>query len=188
MSLMSKSLTGVLVVGVAVLVAVGFMRPNDALESGEKAPTFSAAGSDGKNHTLASLTAKGPAFLYFIKDGCPVNAEAVVYMNRLADAYKGKATFVGVINTDKSGYERWNKTYKSPITVLYDPDMKIIRSYKANASPWVIEVSKDGTIGQVWKGYSSKALGEIGSKLASAGGVRPVNIDLKGAPGSMTFG
>lgn len=179
---------GVLVVGVAVLVAVGFMRPNDALESGEKAPTFSAPGSDGKTHTLASLTAKGPAFLYFIKDGCPVNAEAVVYMNRLADAYKGKATFVGVINADKSGYERWNKTYKSPMPVLLDPDLKIIRSYKASASPWVVEVTKDGTIGQVWKGYSSKSLGEIGTKLASAAGVKPAQVDLKGAPGSMTFG
>ncbi|MBW7928597.1 MAG: peroxiredoxin, partial [Fimbriimonadaceae bacterium] len=75
-----------------------------------------------------------------------------------------------------------------PIPVLFDPSLKIIHSYKAAASPWVVEVAKDGTIGQVWKGYSSKSLGEIGTKLASAAGVKPVQVDLKGAPGSMAFG
>jgi peroxiredoxin len=155
---------------------------------GSEAPDFSAKGTDGKTHTLNSLSQKGDVFLYFISETCPVNADAVKYYNRLSAAYKGKATFVGVINGDEKVYKAWQKTYKSPFTVLYDPDLKIIRSYKANASPWMIQVSKTGKIAKVWPGYSTPALKEINAALAKAGGTKVAKVDLKGAPADMAFG
>src|SRR5688572_20248073 len=107
---------------------------------GTKAAAFTAKDMAGKTHTLSSLMKKGPVVLYFIKHDCPVNAEVVKYYNGVAGAYKGKASFVGVINGDKATASTWAAKFKPTYPVLLDPEMKIIRSYEAQMSPWATMV------------------------------------------------
>lgn len=168
------------------LLIAGFQNPQSKV--GTAAPNFKAMGSDGKSHTLASLTEKGPVFLYFIQATCPINAEAVKYFNRIAEAYKGKVSFVGVIDGEKEEYDTWQSKFKAPYTVLLDPDMKIIKSYGALRSPWGILVDKDKKIAKVWTGYSKGQIDEMSASIAGAGKVAKVKIDTSGAPDMATAG
>jgi peroxiredoxin Q/BCP len=171
----------------AIAAATAMMGSQGVWKAGDRAPDFTAIDTNGKSHTLTSLLAQGDVFLYFISDTCPINAQAVKYFNRLSAAYKGKAQIIGVINTDKKGYAAWQKTFKAPFPVLLDPKLKVIRSYKANASPWMVQV-KDKKIARVWAGYSGPYLKEINEAMATAGDAAVAKVDFGGAPADYQFG
>jgi peroxiredoxin len=166
-------------------IAVG-LQGQQIAKAGDRAPDFSAAGSDGKTHTRASLTKEGPVFLYFIQDGCPVNDDALPHFKRLQEAYKGRARIVGVYDGDARAFARWNQTQKVPFLVLYDPQMTVIKAYKARRSPWAIQVNPDGRIGNVWAGYSRGELEKLSKAMAGKGAV--ARVDFKGAPANVTYG
>lgn len=172
---------------VIALIAAAAVVGQAGLKVGNVAPAFSAAATDGKTHSLQSLTGEKDVFLYFISESCPVNAQAFKYYERLSKAYAGKARLVGVINADAAGYKAWAKQFKASFPVLYDPDLKIIRAYKANASPWMVQVS-GGKVKQVWTGYSGPYLKQMSTAMASAGAVEVAKVDFSGAPADFMFG
>lgn len=181
-----KLISAASIAAVVGLSLAGFGTPQSKV--GKTASDFKATGSDGKQHTLSSLTAKGPVFLYFIKTTCPVNAEAVKYFNRVAAGYKGKVAFVGIIDGEKEEYQTWQAKFKAPYTVILDPDMKIIKSYDALRSPWGVLVGQDKKIAKVWDGYSVGQLNDIAASIAGAGKVAAVKIDTAGAPNNAAAG
>lgn len=181
--------TGVLFALLASVAVVGFaLSRQETMRRGDKAPAFAGAAANGQNLTLSGLLAKGPVVLYFIKEDCPVNAEAIRYYNRLATGYGGKSRLVGVINADKKGYAAWARRFKPTFPVMLDPSLKVIRGYKAQASPWTVEVARDGKVANVWPGYSTKELKEINGRLALAAGAPVAKVDLSGAPSGSAFG
>jgi peroxiredoxin len=151
---------------------------------GAVAAGFTAPGSDGAEHTLASLTEDGPVFLYFIQMTCPVNNDAVPYFKRLSEAYEGR--LVGVFDGDERSFVRWQREHDVPFLVLFDPDMKIIREYDAKRSPWVVEVARDGSVANVWPGYSAPDLDKISGRMAAGGEVAAVSF--AGAPADTQYG
>lgn len=175
--------------GIAAVAAMFVFRaPAMAQKVGGKAPDFKATGSDGKSYTLKSFTGKKPTLFYFIGATCPVNAQAVKYFNRVAEAYKGSVNFIGVIDGDKAAYTTWNKQFKAPYVVLLDPNQKIIGAYGAERSPWAVLVDSKGTITKIWTGYSAKQITEIGGALATASKVTAKKLDVAGAPDSPRAG
>jgi peroxiredoxin len=154
----------------------------EAQKIGSAAPAFSAKGTDGKTHTLASLSKRGPVVLYFIKDGCPVNHRAAPFLTKLTNAYGANANVVGVFNGDTGGAKNWAKQYGAKYLILADKDYKIIRSYKAVYSPWLIHVGKDGKIAKVYEGASPANLAKVNEVVASAAGAKLASIDFSGAP------
>ncbi len=173
----------------AALVMASVLSTGQAmLKPGSQAGEFSAKGTDGKTHTLKSVTATGPVFFYFIKEDCPINADAVKYYTRLSAAYKDKAQLVGVFNGDEKQFANWQKRYKVPFTVLLDPDMKIIKGYKAQASPWVMEVDSKGKVAKVWPGYSAPMLNELSASMAGASKQSVAKVDFAGAPADTRYG
>lgn len=181
------------VAGVAVLALA--MQPNPVStkvsdDAGKKAPSFSAKASDGKTYSLESLTKGDKALvLYFISNTCPINDEAVTYFNQVGKAYKGKnVEFVGVIDGDAELFKEWNSYHKVSFKVLYDPDKKIIESYKAEASPWIIVVNPNGEIEKTYKGYSDKSLQELSDRMAKYGKTKSVKINTEGAPDFVMYG
>jgi peroxiredoxin len=149
---------------------------------GTKAADFSAKGLDGKTYAKKALNAKGPIILYFIKHDCPINAEMVKYYNEVAANYKGKATFIGVINADKNVAKTWAAQYKPTYPVVLDPDMKIIRAYEAQMSPWATMIDKNGKVSKVWAGASQGYLKEINTSLAMMAKTKAASVRLAGAP------
>jgi peroxiredoxin len=178
-------------IAVAAVAAVCLLNASSAQswKAGEKAPAFSAKANDGKTYTLASVTKKGPAVLYFIKTDCPTNEQAVKYYLRIAEAYKGsKVPFIGVINGDENACKEWNKAFNVKFPILLDPEMKIIRSWKAERSPWVIMVGKDGKIVKEWPGYSNAYLTELSGLIAKGAGVKTKKCDFSGSPTNPRYG
>ncbi|MCH7944708.1 MAG: redoxin domain-containing protein [Armatimonadetes bacterium] len=159
-----------------------------AAGAGKKAPDFSAKGTDGKTHTLKSLTGDKALVLYFISWSCPINEQAVPYYKEIAKAYKGKVNFVGVVDGHETVFKQWNRNHKVPFNVLYDPGQVIIDSYKAKASPWVIVINTEGEIEKTYKGYSEKSLQDLSGIMASHTKGEPAKINLEGAPSYEAYG
>jgi len=145
-------------------------------------PAVSLPGSDGKSHDLKALTAEGPVFFYFIKDGCPVNEPIVKYMNRVAQAYDGKVKFVGVLFGDEATYKKWNERHKVPYTVLFDAKKEAIKGFGVGKSPESILVGKGGDVLVHWKGVSGGVIAEMSTAMAKAAAIEPVKVDTAGAP------
>lgn len=173
----------------AALLAQGTHIGAQGLKAGTKAPNFKATGSDGKSYTLASFTGKKlPTVFYFIGATCPVNAQAVKYYNRVAEAYKGKINFVGVINANKEEYKTWQQRFKAPYLCLLDPDLKIIGAYKAERSPWTMLVDTKGNVVKEWMGYSVDEINALSASIAGATKMTAKKIDVSGAPDSPRAG
>lgn len=179
-----RVVAAIVALGCAALVASG----HEARQEPKLAPAFSAMGSDGATHSLRSLTNGKTLVLYFISSTCPINADAVKYYKQLGVAYKGKLNFYGVINEDEPGYKEWKMRSGNRFSVLYDKDLKVIRSYGAVASPWVVVVNPKGEIVATHAGYSIARLNELNALMASAAGMDVVPIDTAGAPESESFG
>ncbi len=127
--------------------------------------------------------------LYFIKADCPVNADAVGHYNKIAQAYEGgKGTFLGVIDGDESVYREWQRRFKAPFPVLYDPELRIIGMYGAERSPWIVALDKDGKVALTQKGFSEKELEELSRHVARAFGAPVAEISFRGAPEVPRFG
>lgn len=188
MKAIGKILAGAALVSVGALALLTTGGWSQEWKKGDKAPAFTGKTSDGKAHTLQSLTKGKPLVLYFIGSTCPVNAQAVKYYNRVAQAYKGKVNFVGVIDADAAGFKSWQEKFKAPYPVLLDPDQKIIKAYKAERSPWTIIVDKQGKIQKEWAGYSVGELNELSASIAGATKGAVAKIDTSGAPTSPRAG
>lgn len=175
-------------IGFGVLALAPQAADAQATKVGASAPEFSLPGSDGKTHTLASLQEKnGFTYLYFIKNGCPVNNKAIEYYNRLYTSYKGKVAFVGVFNGDKSAFESFKAEFKPPYTVIFDPSQELVKKYEVQRSPAVIKIEK-GQVAQRWKTYSVAELGELQASFGKASGVKIDPLDFSGAPTSPRAG
>ena len=155
------------------------------------APTaldFSLTGNDGQVHTLDALTEKGPVLLYFIKDGCPTNDQALPHYAALAKGYGDGVRLVGVLNQSGAAAEKWIEKWKPPYLVLMDPDKEVIGAYGATRSPWVVEIVRGGERGRTWEGYSAIALEQQSAVLAEAQGRAPVPVDAAALPAKMRYG
>jgi peroxiredoxin len=127
--------------------------------------------------------------LYFIKADCPVNADAVQYYNKIASRYQdGNGTFLGVINGDERVYRQWQKEFDAPFEVAFDPDLKIISSYGAQRSPWIVALDSEGKVAFKQVGFSEKELQELNRYVAQAFGKPFVDISFSGAPAVPRFG
>lgn len=168
-------------VATAFFGALAFGAQDSQMKAGTKAPDFKATGTDGKTHTLASLSKSGDVHLYFIKIGCPVNHRAAPHFKKVAESYGPKGNLVGIINGSPAEAKQWAKEYGAKFLILADPDMKIIRSYGAQHSPWAAAVSK-GKVSKVWDEGSAKTLSALNKLAAKNAGVKEVAMTFDGAP------
>lgn len=168
-------------VAAAFFGALAFAPQDVQRQIGAKAPDFKAVGTDGKSHTLASLSKVGDVHLYFIKIGCPVNHRAAPHFKKVAETYGPKGNLVGVINGSAAQAKSWAKEYGAKFLILADPDLKIIRSYGALHSPWALSVAK-GKVAKVWDEGSATALTAINKRVAQTAGVKVVAMNFDGAP------
>ncbi|MCX7799707.1 MAG: peroxiredoxin family protein [Fimbriimonadales bacterium] len=178
-------------VAAGVLLAVLVLRSGagGGPKPGEPARGFTAATSAGRTVSLDGLLQKGPVVLYFIKADCPVNADAVAHYSKIAARYgDGKGTFLGVINGDERIYRQWQREFQAPFEVAYDPDMKIISSYGAQRSPWIVALDASGKVALTQAGFSQKELADLNRHVAQAFGKPFAEISFPGAPSAPRYG
>lgn len=183
---MKAALVGVVAILGASILAGFALSPSletDEVAPGKGAPDFSAKGTDGKAYTLKSVMAKGPAVLYFIKEGCPVNQQAAPFVARMSKSYGDKANLIGVYNGPMADAKKWAKSHNAGYPVLADPDYKIIHAYGAPFSPFMIEVTKGGKVGNLVGDGGPKNMAAANKILAASVGAKTASVDFRGAPG-----
>jgi len=72
--------------------------------------------------------------------------------------------------------------------ILRDPDLRIVRKYKAANSAYFTIISREGTIEKYWPGYSVGMLTEANEQLAQLSQIKVKTIDVTGAPDEMFSG
>jgi peroxiredoxin len=176
---------GAVAVGGLVLT-VGGAAPQ--IEPGEKAPVIDMASSTGKKFSNAQVQKEGGYMLLFLGVDCPATPQAEPYFASMVKAYGKKNRLFVVMDTDKKGFDAWQKKYKSPFTVVLDDKKATIRAYDVASGPTVVSVTKDGKVDKVWAGYSQKIYTEINAGLAGLAGEKPAELDLSKAPKNTRFG
>jgi len=156
--------------------------------AGKPAPNFTLLDPAGASVTLRDECKKGPVVLVFTKDGCPCSMEAQVFFNRLAIAYKGKATFFGVIDAVSHVASKYRDDFSVPYQMLLGADGAVYKSFFAHQSVYTTLVGPDGTVVKQWPGYSKSMLAELDAAIALAAKTNPVAIDAKLAPEKMNSG
>lgn len=155
---------------------------------GFPAPAFEATDTEGQQQSLASLTQKGPLFLYFALTDCPCTIEAQPHYERLSKLYRGKVSFLAVTNADVQGAKSWKSEFSVPYPVVSSPDLALMKLYGVNRSVYALLIGKDGKIIRMWPGYSAAMLQEVNSEMEEATGSGPVRFDTGMAPKIMTSG
>lgn len=162
--------------------------PQGPLKAGATAPAFTATDDAGKSHTLASLTEKGPVFLYFVKEFCSSNPSSVPEFRKIHAAYKDKANFVGVINATADAATKWKAENKVEFPILADPDLKIIKGFGLTRSQYTFQVGKDGKVIEAYPGWGQNALNPVNVALAKSVEAEVAKLDFSEAPSGTSFG
>lgn len=151
-------------------------------------PDLRADASDGASYELRALSASSPLVLVFIKGGCPCSMSAQPFFNELHAAYGRGARFLGVIHGDLELARGWSREQRVPFPILADPEMQIIRAFRAENSAYVALISARGRVEGLWPGFSSGMLRELGARLALLTGAEERPLDVSAAPEDMYTG
>jgi len=161
----SKIFGSLLAFGVALTSLDG-----QSLTPGDVAPEFYMPSVEGKRLTLKDLRGEGIVFLYFIREGDPVNNEAMKMIHKLILAYypNEHAKFFGVINADLSRARSWMAEHNPPYKLILDPRLELVYKYKIESSPAIVEIDARGRIVKDWQGYSGFWLKDLNGFLSKA--------------------
>jgi peroxiredoxin len=146
------------------------------------APGFTVKDVLGKEVTLASPSADRPQFVYFVMDGCPCSFDAEPLFHDLSKQFKDQVDFVSVTDAKADKAKRWYTQMLVPYPVIADPDLELIKAYKATNSVFSVLLDKSGHIEKMWPGYSVDILKEMNSLMAKLAGVPEKPFDTKYAP------
>lgn len=149
------------------------------LKTGDKAPTFSLQGDDGKTHAIGASSE--PVVVYFYpKDdtpGCTVEAKDFSAANaRFAE--KGAKVF-GISKDTVASHCKFRDKYGLTVTLLSDPDLAVHTLFGAYGEKNMYGKKVMGTIrstfvlqgGKVTHAFPSvKVAGHVDAVLASLGG------------------
>ncbi|MGI8922432.1 MAG: peroxiredoxin family protein [Fimbriimonadales bacterium] len=174
------------VAAVAVACAAGLA---DAPKPGTVAPGITGNTADGKVVSLKEELKKGPVLVYFIGTTCPVSRIATPQYTKYARAYRAQGIkVIGVVNSGKDGFLKWNEAHAAPYPVVLDPGYKVIKAYGVEKAPSSALIGKDGKVIKFWSGFSRGFLEETSAASAKALGKAPIKIDFKGAPANWMAG
>ena len=180
-----KLIVSTLSVSVAMIAIAG-----QSLTPGDMAPEFWTHSIEGKRLSLKDLRGEGVVFLYFIRDGDPVNNEAMNMIHRMIRAYypNDHAKFFGVINADQDRARSWNAERNPPYKLLLDPKLELVYKYKIESSPAIVEIDAEGRVVKEWQGFSGYWLKDMNGFLAKATRRKLQQFDLTKTPSVTQFG
>lgn len=143
------------------------------IDAGKHAPHFSLKALDGKEYSLDSLLARGPAVLAFFKISCPVCQFTFPFLQRISGHFAGKGvSVVGISQDDARSTKEFNQEYGVTfITLLDGPGYPASNAYGLTNVPTIFLVGPDGTVKVSCTGFDKAALENISRELAKHGKV-----------------
>ncbi|MBE7557506.1 redoxin domain-containing protein [bacterium] len=138
----------VLAVGFGLAAAFAADEPAQKPQIGKPAPDFELKDIEGKTHKLSDYKGK-PVVVEFWNCGCPWVVGTEKDRNANVEKYKDKAVFLSVDPTNGNTDEirkNFRSKHNSSYTLLVDEGNKVADLYKANQTPEVFVVDKEGTL------------------------------------------
>ncbi len=151
--------------------------------SASRSPEAPFRRADGTRVTTSSLLEEAhglPVLLAFFKTSCPTCKLAWPYLQRLHAAYGGTAvTVVGVsqngIDESRKFFEDWGG---ATFDLVLDPEPTFAASnaFSVESVPHLVLVAPDGSVEDVFAGWSRKRMEALGARLAARANVPPVPV------------
>jgi peroxiredoxin Q/BCP len=102
------------------------------IEVGKKAPAFSLAADSGSKVSLGDYAGKWLVLYFYPKDDTPgCTTEAIEFTKAIKKLAKHEAEVVGVSKDSVEAHCKFRDKHKLGVTLLSDPDAKVIEKYGA---------------------------------------------------------
>jgi hypothetical protein len=123
-----------------------------------------------------------------MNESCPHSWVATGFFNPLIRAYQRKIPFIGVINTDRAGFQRWQTAFRTTYRVILDPKLTLIDALGGKSAPSVFEIAPGGRIQRSWIGLSKPILRDLNRRLAVLSKLPPAKLNETGVPNATQIG
>lgn len=131
--------------------AVSYYKP----KVGDRAPLFSAQTLTGDTVSLLGLSYQKPLSLVFLDSLCPMphfpNCEKqLLQLNELVAADDARQ-WLGVVSSfyvNKDVVQQFSSKFKLDLPLVFDNDNQIYQAYGVYASPYQVDIGRDGNIRQ----------------------------------------
>ncbi len=121
-----------------------------AVEVGEKMPSFSITTLNGEVIDSKDIVGKKPVLFVFWATWCPNCKEEIPHINEMAAEFGPKGMlFLGVnvgVNDSAKKVRRYAKKYKMQYPLYFDEGSKLTKTFKVSGTPTVIIVDKKGVV------------------------------------------
>jgi cytochrome c biogenesis protein CcmG, thiol:disulfide interchange protein DsbE len=143
-----------------------------ALATGKKAPDFILPTVEGVRFSLSGALKRGPVIAVFFKISCPVCQYAVPFVERIHQAYGGKATVVGISQNTRQDTLVFMRQYGASFPVLLDDPSKypVSNAYGITNVPTTFLIAADGEIELSSVGWSKRDFETIAAHAAKTSG------------------
>jgi len=102
------------------------------LKVGDKAPVFSLEDQVGKTHKLSDNKGKWVLIYFYPRDNTPgCTKEACQIRDNFSGFKKLQANVLGVSKDSVKSHQNFATKYSLPFPLLSDPEVKMIKAYKA---------------------------------------------------------
>lgn len=102
------------------------------IEVGKKAPAFTLADQDGDKHKLADYAGRWVVLYFYPKDDTPgCTIQACGFTASIKRFEKLDAVVLGCSPDDAESHQKFIKKHKLRLTLLSDPDHKVMAKYGA---------------------------------------------------------
>lgn len=114
---------------------------------GKKAPDFSLAGSDGKQHALKDYAGKIIIIYFYPKDSTPgCTKEACGFRDSYSELIKRGVVLLGVSKDSVASHGKFIGNHNLPFVLLSDPDASMMQAYGAFGEKVMYGKKSIGTI------------------------------------------
>lgn len=121
-----------------------------AANVGDAVPDFSATTLDGKKISYsADLKGKKPVYLIFWATWCPVCRKELPQVKELRNKLGDRIEFIGInvgINEREDDVRGYVKKNNLDLTMVFDKDTKISRSFGVMGTPTQMIIDRSGTV------------------------------------------
>jgi len=156
---------------------------------GDPVPSFSVTSMGGKQVFLKDMQTGGPIFLYFVRDGDGVSQQNTTYINSMIRAYgKSRVTWYGIVNAREDRARSFQAETNPAFQLERDENLAAVKAFSLTNGPAVFEISRRGTLMNVWRGYSATNLKSLNSEMARVSRKPTQMLDFTTAPATAQFG
>jgi peroxiredoxin len=147
---------------------VGSSEKMTTIVAGQTAPDFSLKSIDGTEYLLSKLLTRGPVFVSFFKESCPVCQFTFPFLERLYKRYGGKdVTFLGISQDNARATKEFADEYGVTFPIALDTEgYPASNAYGLTNVPTSFLVDTYGSVKIASMGFNKKDLEAVAAELS----------------------